>query len=58
MDELNKLEEKIDKLISVITELKQRAEAFEEENARLKARDKEIQTTIEGLIEKIDKLLI
>ena len=58
MDELTKLDEKIDKLITFIDELKQKIEDFEEQNARLKTRDSDVKMKIEGIIERIDKLLV
>jgi FtsZ-binding cell division protein ZapB len=58
LDELTKLEEKIDKLIAFIDELKQKIEDFEEQNARLKTRDSDVKMKIEGIIERIDKLLV
>jgi len=58
LDELAKLEEKIDKLITYIDELKQKIEDYEEQNARLKTRDSDVKIKIEGIIERIDKLLV
>lgn len=58
MEELTKLEEKVDKLISLVDELRQKIEDNEEENARLKTRDNEIKIKIEGIIERIDRLLV
>ena len=58
MDELNKLEEKIDKLIAIIDELKQKIEDYEEQHARSNTRNVEIKTKIEGLIDRIDKLIV
>jgi len=58
LDELTKLDEKIDKLITFIDELKQKIEDFEEQNARLKTRDSDVKMKIEGIIERIDKLLV
>ncbi len=57
MDELIKLEEKIEALVAVINDLKQKVEDFEAKNSRQLARDKDIKSKIEGLIEKIDSLL-
>ena len=57
MDELTKLEEKIEALVAIINDLKQKVEDFEVKNSRLIARDKDIKSKIEGLIEKIDGLL-
>jgi FtsZ-binding cell division protein ZapB len=58
LEELTRLEEKIDKLISLIDGLKQKIEDYEEQNARLKNRDSEVKLKIEGIIERIDKLLV
>ena len=58
MEELTKLDEKVDKLISLIDELKQKIEDYEEQNARITARDNEVKSKIEGIIERIDKLLV
>jgi FtsZ-binding cell division protein ZapB len=58
LDELTKLEEKIDKLIAFIDELKQKIEDYEEQNARLQTRDSDVKMKIEGIIERIDKLLV
>lgn len=57
MDELIKLEEKVDALVAIINDLKQKVEDFEAKNSRLITRDKDIKAKIEGLIEKIDSLL-
>ena len=57
MDELYKLEEKLDALVAIIHDLKQKVEDFEAKNSRSIARDKDIKSKIEGLIEKIDSLL-
>jgi FtsZ-binding cell division protein ZapB len=58
LEELTKLEEKVDKLISLLDGLKQKIEDYEEQNARLKNRDSEVKLKIEGIIERIDKLLV
>jgi FtsZ-binding cell division protein ZapB len=58
LDDLSKLEEKLDSLISVVSELKQKVEDLEERNTKLTSRDSEIKEKIAGLIEKIDNLLI
>lgn len=57
MDELNKLEEKIDALMVIINDLKHKVEDFEAKNSRSIARDRDIKSKIEGLIEKLDSLL-
>jgi FtsZ-binding cell division protein ZapB len=57
LDELIKLEEKVDALVAIINDLKQKVEDFEAKNSRLITRDKDIKAKIEGLIEKIDSLL-
>jgi phage shock protein A len=58
LEELTKLEEKVDKLISLVDELKQKIEDYEEQNARLKARDNDMKSKIEGIIERVDRLLV
>ena len=58
MDELSKLEEKLDRLISLISELKHKVEDFEEKNNVLSTRDQQVKEKVEMLIEKIDNLLI
>lgn len=58
MDELSKLEEKLNALILLISELKQKIEEYDDENTRLKERDKEIKQKIEGLVDRIDNLVI
>ncbi len=52
------LEEKVDKLITLVSELKQRVEDLEEQSNRHRSRNKEIRTNVDGLIEKIDNLLV
>ncbi|MGD8978470.1 MAG: hypothetical protein PVI51_02720 [candidate division WOR-3 bacterium] len=58
MDELAKLEERIDKLISLINELKQKVEDLEESNGRLQNTKQEVKKRVDGLIEKVDDLII
>lgn len=58
MDELSRLEEKLDTLISLINELKRTVEDFEEKNNRLRSRDQQIKEKVDLLIEKIDNLFI
>lgn len=58
MDELTKLEERIDKLISLINELKQKIEDLEESNTRLQNTKQEAKKRVDGLIDKVDNLLI
>jgi FtsZ-binding cell division protein ZapB len=58
LDELAKLEERIDKLISLINELKQKVEDLEESNGRLQNTKQEVKKRVDGLIEKVDNLLI
>ena len=58
MDELSKLEEKVDRLISMIIELKQKVDDLEETQTHIKSRDREIRDKVQGLIEKIDSLFI
>jgi FtsZ-binding cell division protein ZapB len=58
LDELAKLEERIDKLISLINELKQKVEDLEESNGRLQNTKQEVKKRVDGLIEKVDDLII
>ena len=58
MDELTKLEERIDKLVSLINELRQKIEDLEENNSRLQNTRQEAKKRVDGLIEKVDNLLI
>lgn len=58
MDELTKLEERIDKLIALINNLKQKVEDLEESNSRLQNTKQEAKKRVDGLIEKVDNLLI
>ncbi len=58
MDELIKLEERIDRLIAVINELKNRVRTLEQENERYRNAGIEAQKKVDGIIEKIDTLLI
>ena len=58
MDELTKLEERIDKLISLINELKRKVEDLEESNSRLQNTKQEVKKRVDGLIEKVDDLII
>lgn len=58
MDELTKLEERIDKLISLINEIKQKVEDLEESNSRLQNAKQEAKKRVDGLIEKVDDLLL
>jgi FtsZ-binding cell division protein ZapB len=58
LDELAKLEERIDKLISLINELKQKVEDLEESNGRMQNTKQEVKKRVDGLIEKVDNLLI
>jgi FtsZ-binding cell division protein ZapB len=58
LDELTKLEERIDKLVSLINELRQKVEDLEESNGRLQNTKQEAKKRVDGLIEKVDNLLI
>jgi len=58
LDELIKLEDKIDKMIGLINELKQRVQTLEDENNRLKSQEYEVRRRVDGLIGKVDSLLI
>lgn len=58
MDEFIKLEEKIDRLIGIINELKQKVQDLVEENEKLKNQGSDAKKKVDGIIEKIDNLLI
>ncbi len=58
MDDLTKLEEKLDRLVSLISELKQKVEDLGEQNTQFKSRHKVIKEKVDSLIEKLDNLLI
>ncbi|UCF70615.1 MAG: cell division protein ZapB [candidate division WOR-3 bacterium] len=58
MDELTKLEERIDKLVSLINELRHKIEDLEENNSRLQSTKQEVKQRVDGLIDKVDNLLI
>jgi len=58
LDELTKLEERIDKLITLINELKRKVEDLEESNSRLQNTKQEVKKRVDGLIEKVDDLII
>lgn len=58
MEELMKLEERIDRLIAVINELKTKVRALEQENERHRSTGAEAKKKVDGIIEKIDTLLI
>jgi FtsZ-binding cell division protein ZapB len=58
LDELTKLEERIDKLVSLIRELRQRVEDLEDKNGRMQNTKQEVKKRVDGLIEKVDNLLI
>lgn len=58
MDELTKLEERIDRLVSLINELRQKIEDLEESNSRMQNTKQEVKKRVDGLIEKVDDLLI
>lgn len=58
MDELTKLEERIDKLVSLINEIKQKVENLEESNSRLQNAKQEAKKRVDGLVEKVDNLLL
>lgn len=58
MDELTKLEERIDKLVALINELRHKIEDLEENNSRLQNTKQEVKKRVDGLIEKVDNLLI
>jgi len=58
LDEFIKLEEKIDRLIGIINELKQKVQDLVEENEKLKNQGSDAKKKVDGIIEKIDNLLI
>lgn len=58
MEELMKLEERIDRLIAVINELKTKVRTLEQENERCRSMGTEAKKKVDGIIEKIDTLLI
>ena len=58
MDELIKLEERISKMLGTIGNLKQKLQELEQENGRLKNREAEAKKRVDGLIDKVDNLLI
>lgn len=58
MEELMKLEERIDRLIAVINELKTKVRTLEQENERCRNAGTEAKKKVDGIIEKIDTLLI
>jgi FtsZ-binding cell division protein ZapB len=58
LEELIKLEERITKMISTISALKQRVQELEQDSERSKTREAEAKKRVDGLIEKVDNLLI
>jgi prefoldin subunit 5 len=58
LDELTKLEERIERLVSLINELRQKIEDLEESNSRMQNVKQEVKKRVDGLIEKVDDLLI
>ncbi|HEX7319390.1 MAG TPA: hypothetical protein VF399_03415 [bacterium] len=58
MEELIKLEERITKMIGTISALKQRVQELEQDSERSKIREAEAKKRVDGLIEKVDNLLI
>lgn len=58
MEELIKLEERITKMINAISALKQRVQELEQDSERSKTREAEAKKRVDGLIEKVDNLLI
>lgn len=58
MEELIKLEERITKMIGAISALKQRVQELEQDSERSKTREAEAKKRVDGLIEKVDNLLI
>lgn len=58
MDELIQLEEKVNRLIATVNELKQKLQVLVRENEDLRNREAEAKKKVDGLIEKVDNLLI
>jgi len=58
LEEINKLEEKVQRLVTLINDLKQKIEVLEEEKSQFESRDQVIKDKITGLIDKIDNLAI
>jgi TolA-binding protein len=58
LEELIKLEERITKMIGTISALKQRVQELEQDSERSKIREAEAKKRVDGLIEKVDNLLI
>jgi FtsZ-binding cell division protein ZapB len=58
VDEIGKLEEKVDRLIALINELKHKVDDLDESQSHIQSRDREIKDKVQGLIEKIDSLFI
>ncbi len=58
MEEINRLEEKVEYLVKIVGELKQKIETLEQEKSRLESRDNVIKEKLTGLIDKIDNLAI
>jgi TolA-binding protein len=58
LEELIKLEERITKMIGAISALKQRVQELEQDSERSKTREAEAKKRVDGLIEKVDNLLI
>lgn len=48
----------MDRLISLINELRQKIEDLEESNSRMQNTKQEVKKRVDGLIEKVDNLLI
>lgn len=58
MDELRKLEDKINMMTNTINGLKQKIQDLELENSRFKFQLQEAKKKVDGLIEKVDSLLL
>lgn len=58
MNGIVRLEEKVEKMIALINELKQRILELEEENQRLKEKELGVKKKIDDLIDRIDSMMI
>jgi FtsZ-binding cell division protein ZapB len=58
LDELTRLEEKIQRMIALINELRQRIEDLEAENSQHKEQEREVKKRVDNLINKVDNLSV
>jgi len=56
MDEFEKLEERIEKMLSLIAELKERVGALESDNRRLFEIKSEVLRRVDSIVKKLDSL--